>query len=66
MELKLSNYYVYNVSEEGNTLSVDKLEELYKNNMMILAISKEDGLRETVPNSLARLEKKINLINGKN
>lgn len=66
MELKLSNYYVYNVSEEGNTLSVDKLEELYKNNMMILAISKEDGLKEAVPNTLARLEKKINLINGKN
>lgn len=62
LEQKLSNYYVLAVAEEVDNSAPAALKRLHARHMAILNQTSADGLVTACPNSLARIENKLKLM----
>lgn len=62
LEEMLCNYYVLALAKEINNFAPANLQELHRQHVAILNYAKEDALTEAVPNSLARIESKLKLL----
>ena len=59
MAKRLSDYYLYLLVSEANTQDPAKLAEIRDQHLLILETCDADGLAESVPVALARLEYKL-------
>lgn len=62
MESMLSDYYLLALAQEINNFEPDNLRKLLKRHVAILEQTNEDGLITACPNSLARIESKLRLL----
>ena len=62
MESKLSNYYILALAQEIGNFEPANLKKLHAQHVAILNQTKEDGLTIACPNSLARIESKLKLM----
>ena len=62
MECKLSNYYVLALAREVGSAEPENLKTLHAEHITILTRTNEDGLSIACPNSLARIENKLKLL----
>ena len=61
-ESMLSNYYILALSQEIGNFEPENLEKLHARHLAILKQTTEDGLSIACPNSLARIESKLKLL----
>ena len=64
LEELLCNYYVLTLAKELNDFSPNNLKNLHRQHTIILNYAQEEGLTIAVPNTLARLESKLKLLNA--
>ncbi len=62
LEIKLSNYYILALAQELGSVDPGTLKKLHAQHAAILNQTKADGLTIACPNSLARIESKLKLM----
>lgn len=62
LEEMLCNYYVLALAQEINNFAPANLQALHRQHVAILNYAKDDALTEAVPNTLARIESKLKLL----
>ncbi len=62
VESKLNDYYILALAQEMGSFDIGKLKELHKQHVAILNLTKSSGLITACPNSIARIESKLKLL----
>ena len=65
-ETKLCNYYMQALAMEVNELKPENLKKLHAQHLAIMNLTTDDGLKTACPNTLARLEAKLNMLQALN